>query len=219
MPSWGQWIAAFASTYTVVANILPFFLVMVLLFNGVLIPYCIPALGVTDSSSTHGFLEVYNVLYFPGYISHRRGSICGFKQGSSCLWSLGIGSFQSARCTNMWRIHLWLSQIFTGISSQSWCHHWLSILLIKRSHRGTFPLLWSNKSIWLHWIYTYLTNGEILVFLLVSRCRIGSSFMWWFTSFVTGAFRIWIRSGAYGRRSKPVLAVSRLVWSLMYWVK
>jgi len=39
MPSWGQWIAAFASTYTVVANILPFFLVMVLLINGVLIPY------------------------------------------------------------------------------------------------------------------------------------------------------------------------------------
>jgi len=39
MPSWAQWIAAFASSYTVVANILPFFLVMVLLINGVLIPY------------------------------------------------------------------------------------------------------------------------------------------------------------------------------------
>ena len=41
MTSWGQWIAAFASTYTVVANLLPFFLVMVLLITGVLIPYCI----------------------------------------------------------------------------------------------------------------------------------------------------------------------------------
>jgi ATP-binding cassette, subfamily G (WHITE), member 2, SNQ2 len=39
MPSWGQWIAAFASSYGVVANILPFFLIMVLLITGVLIPY------------------------------------------------------------------------------------------------------------------------------------------------------------------------------------
>jgi len=38
MPSWGQWIAAFASGYSVVANLLPFFLVMVLLITGVLIP-------------------------------------------------------------------------------------------------------------------------------------------------------------------------------------
>jgi ATP-binding cassette, subfamily G (WHITE), member 2, SNQ2 len=39
VPSWAQWIAAFASTFTVVANILPFFLVMVFLITGVLIPY------------------------------------------------------------------------------------------------------------------------------------------------------------------------------------
>jgi ATP-binding cassette subfamily G (WHITE) protein 2 (SNQ2) len=42
IPSWAQWIAAFARDYTIVANILPFFLVMTLLISGVIIPYGMP---------------------------------------------------------------------------------------------------------------------------------------------------------------------------------
>lgn len=37
--SWGQWIASFAPSYTVVANIIPFFLVSVQLFTGIIRPY------------------------------------------------------------------------------------------------------------------------------------------------------------------------------------
>lgn len=37
--SWGQWICAFAPSFTVISNILPFFLVMFSLFNGVVVPY------------------------------------------------------------------------------------------------------------------------------------------------------------------------------------
>lgn len=37
--SWGQWICAFAPTFTVIANVLPFFFVMFSLFNGVVRPY------------------------------------------------------------------------------------------------------------------------------------------------------------------------------------
>ena len=37
--SWGQWICAFAPTFTVISNVLPFFFVMVSLFNGVIRPY------------------------------------------------------------------------------------------------------------------------------------------------------------------------------------
>ncbi|KAI0484999.1 ABC-2 type transporter-domain-containing protein [Xylariaceae sp. FL0804] len=37
--SWGQWICAFAPTFTVISNILPFFFVMFSLFNGVVQPY------------------------------------------------------------------------------------------------------------------------------------------------------------------------------------
>lgn len=37
--SWGQWICAFAPSFTVIANVLPFFFVMVGLFNGVVRPY------------------------------------------------------------------------------------------------------------------------------------------------------------------------------------
>ncbi|KAJ5764734.1 ABC-2 type transporter-domain-containing protein [Penicillium odoratum] len=37
--SWGQWICAFAPSYAVVSNLLPFFFVMVNLFNGVFVPY------------------------------------------------------------------------------------------------------------------------------------------------------------------------------------
>lgn len=37
--SWGQWICAFAPSFTVIANTLPFFFVMVSLFNGVVRPY------------------------------------------------------------------------------------------------------------------------------------------------------------------------------------
>ncbi|SCO47745.1 related to pleiotropic drug resistance proteins (PDR1-15), ABC superfamily [Fusarium fujikuroi] len=37
--SWGQWIAAFAPTYSVVANLLPFFFIMANLFNGIFLPY------------------------------------------------------------------------------------------------------------------------------------------------------------------------------------
>lgn len=36
--SWGQWICAFAPSLTVINNVLPFFCVMVSLFNGVLGP-------------------------------------------------------------------------------------------------------------------------------------------------------------------------------------
>lgn len=39
MSSWGQWICAFAPSLTVINNVLPFFFVMVSLFNGVLRPY------------------------------------------------------------------------------------------------------------------------------------------------------------------------------------
>ncbi|ROV88366.1 hypothetical protein VPNG_10268 [Cytospora leucostoma] len=39
MSSWGQWIAAFAPSYTVISNILPFFFVMYSLFSGVMRPY------------------------------------------------------------------------------------------------------------------------------------------------------------------------------------
>lgn len=37
--SWGQWICAFAPTFSVISNVLPFFFVMVSLFNGVVRPY------------------------------------------------------------------------------------------------------------------------------------------------------------------------------------
>ncbi|KAG8528240.1 uncharacterized protein KY384_007157 [Bacidia gigantensis] len=37
--SWGQWICAFAPSFTVLSNILPFFFVMFSLFNGVIRPY------------------------------------------------------------------------------------------------------------------------------------------------------------------------------------
>lgn len=39
MSSWGQWICAFAPSFTVISNILPFFFVMFSLFNGVVRPY------------------------------------------------------------------------------------------------------------------------------------------------------------------------------------
>lgn len=39
MSSWGQWICAFAPSFTVISNILPFFFVMFGLFNGVVQPY------------------------------------------------------------------------------------------------------------------------------------------------------------------------------------
>ena len=37
--SWGQWICAFAPSFTVISNVLPFFFVMIGLFNGVVRPY------------------------------------------------------------------------------------------------------------------------------------------------------------------------------------
>ncbi|KAI9371483.1 ABC-2 type transporter-domain-containing protein [Aspergillus egyptiacus] len=37
--SWGQWICAFAPSFTVISNVLPFFFVMTGLFNGVVRPY------------------------------------------------------------------------------------------------------------------------------------------------------------------------------------
>ncbi|KAL2148272.1 hypothetical protein VTH82DRAFT_2420, partial [Thermothelomyces myriococcoides] len=37
--SWGQWICAWAPSFTVISNILPCFLVMFCLFNGVVVPY------------------------------------------------------------------------------------------------------------------------------------------------------------------------------------
>ena len=39
MSSWGQWICAFAPSFTVISNVLPFFFVMVNLFNGIMRPY------------------------------------------------------------------------------------------------------------------------------------------------------------------------------------
>ncbi|KAI2603660.1 ABC-2 type transporter-domain-containing protein [Hypoxylon sp. NC1633] len=39
MTSWGQWICAFAPSFTVISNVLPFFFVMFGLFNGVVQPY------------------------------------------------------------------------------------------------------------------------------------------------------------------------------------
>lgn len=37
--SWGQWICAFAPSFTVISNVLPFFFVMFSLFNGVIRPF------------------------------------------------------------------------------------------------------------------------------------------------------------------------------------
>lgn len=37
--SWGQWICAFAPSFTVISNVLPFFFVMFALFNGVVRPF------------------------------------------------------------------------------------------------------------------------------------------------------------------------------------
>jgi ABC-type multidrug transport system permease subunit len=37
--SWGQWICAFAPSFTIISNVLPFFFVMFSLFNGVVRPY------------------------------------------------------------------------------------------------------------------------------------------------------------------------------------
>lgn len=37
--SWGQWICAWAPSFTVISNVLPFFLVIFSLFNGVVVPY------------------------------------------------------------------------------------------------------------------------------------------------------------------------------------
>ncbi|KLJ09917.1 ATPase [Blastomyces silverae] len=37
--SWGQWICAFAPSFTVIGNVLPFFFIMVNLFNGIMRPY------------------------------------------------------------------------------------------------------------------------------------------------------------------------------------
>ncbi|KAI9162820.1 ABC multidrug transporter atrF [Paramyrothecium foliicola] len=39
MSSWGQWICAFAPSFTVISNVLPFFFVMFGLFNGIVRPY------------------------------------------------------------------------------------------------------------------------------------------------------------------------------------
>ncbi|PKX95869.1 ABC drug exporter AtrF [Aspergillus novofumigatus IBT 16806] len=39
MSSWGQWICAFAPSFTVISNVLPFFFVMCNLFNGIVRPY------------------------------------------------------------------------------------------------------------------------------------------------------------------------------------
>ncbi|KAL2408408.1 ABC multidrug transporter atrF [Exophiala dermatitidis] len=39
MSSWGQWICAFAPSYTTISNILPFFFVMFSVFNGIMRPY------------------------------------------------------------------------------------------------------------------------------------------------------------------------------------
>lgn len=39
MSSWGQWICASAPSYTVISNVLPFFFVMVSVFNGIMRPY------------------------------------------------------------------------------------------------------------------------------------------------------------------------------------
>ena len=39
MSSWGQWITAFAPSFTVISNVLPFFFVVFGLFNGVVRPY------------------------------------------------------------------------------------------------------------------------------------------------------------------------------------
>lgn len=39
MASWGQWICAWAPSFTVISNLLPLFLVIFCLFNGVVVPY------------------------------------------------------------------------------------------------------------------------------------------------------------------------------------
>lgn len=104
MPSWGQWIAAFSSTYTVVANVLPFFLVMVLLITGVLIPYCTHPLDVAYISAIDGLLEVYNVLHLTCNVPHRGCIICRPRQRPSRLFSQRINSLRSPWRSNMWLI-------------------------------------------------------------------------------------------------------------------
>jgi ATP-binding cassette, subfamily G (WHITE), member 2, SNQ2 len=39
MASWGQWICAFAPSFTVISNVLPFFFLTFAMFNGVIVPY------------------------------------------------------------------------------------------------------------------------------------------------------------------------------------
>merc|ERR1712003_363601 len=44
--SWGQWICAFAPSFTVISNVLPFFFVMFSLFNGVVLAATLHGLPV-----------------------------------------------------------------------------------------------------------------------------------------------------------------------------
>ena len=139
MPSWGQWIAAFASTYTVVANVLPFFLVMVLLITGVLIPYCNKLSGIVNDSANHGILEVHDVLYFSRYLSHRRRFICHTQQSPSNLRSCRICYFQSTQWSILWILRCWFPQIISWISRQSWRHIQLPILLPQWGEWRRYP--------------------------------------------------------------------------------
>src|SRR5579862_1913919 len=119
MTSWGQWIAAFASTYTVVANLLPFFLVMVLLITGVLIPYCI----ILPISLTKAQLTVvwrYTMYYIiSSNLSHQRCPWCSPERCSCGLLSSRNGNVQSTQWTNLWSICERLCGVVAWISGQS----------------------------------------------------------------------------------------------------
>src|SRR5208282_4614966 len=73
MPSWAQWIVAFAASYTIVANILPFFLIMVLLITGVLIPYGIISLNVANSAQITVFWRF--TMYYISPVTYLIGGV------------------------------------------------------------------------------------------------------------------------------------------------
>jgi len=59
MSSWGQWICAFAPSFTVISNVLPFFFVMFGLFNGKYLAFCCYFLEVQLLTQTSGVVRPY----------------------------------------------------------------------------------------------------------------------------------------------------------------
>lgn len=63
--SWGQWITAFAPSFTVISNVIPFFFVMFSLFNGVVRPYsALPVFWVSNNLSVDIRLTESSLFHF-----------------------------------------------------------------------------------------------------------------------------------------------------------